>query len=53
MAPSALVSLETRAGRLLARVTQRSVGALALEAGVECFAVVKTVAIAREDIGGG
>lgn len=51
--PGALVSLETRAGRLLARVTQRSVGALALEAGVECFAVVKTVAIAREDIGGG
>ena len=50
--PGALVSLDTPAGRLLARVTQRSVRALALVEGVECFAVVKTVAIARQDISG-
>lgn len=51
--PGAMVSLQTPAGRVLARVTRRSAQALGLEAGVECFAVVKTVSIAPEDIGGG
>lgn len=51
--PGALVSLDTAAGRVLARVTQRSAEALDLAPGVTCHAVVKTVAIAREDVGGG
>jgi molybdate transport system ATP-binding protein len=51
--PGALVSLETPAGRLLARVTRRSVAALGLAPGLACHAVVKTVAIASEDVGGG
>ena len=48
--PGALVAVDTPAGRILARVTQRSAAALGLAPGVSCFAVVKTVAIAREDI---
>ena len=51
--PGALVSLDTPAGRVLARVTQRSAEALGLAPGVACHAVVKSVAIAREDVGGG
>ncbi|WP_291730192.1 molybdenum ABC transporter ATP-binding protein [Leisingera sp. F5] len=51
--PGAMVSLQTPAGRVLARVTRRSAQTLGLEAGVACFAVVKTVSIAPEDIGGG
>lgn len=50
--PGAIVSLLTPAGRVLARVTQRSVDALGLAAGVDCYAVVKTVSIAREDVSG-
>ncbi|MEQ5872029.1 molybdenum ABC transporter ATP-binding protein [Sagittula sp. NFXS13] len=51
--PGALVALRTPAGRVLARVTQRSAQALGLTEGVSCHAVVKTVAIAPEDIGRG
>jgi molybdate transport system ATP-binding protein len=50
--PGAIVSLETPAGRILARVTQRSADALGLRVGVECYAVIKTVGIAREDVSG-
>jgi len=50
--PGTIVSLETSAGKVLARVTQRSATALELTEGVECYAIVKTVAIAPEDIGG-
>ncbi len=50
--PGAIVSVLTPAGRLLARITRRSESVLGLTAGVECFAVIKTVAIAPEDIGG-
>lgn len=50
--PGAMVSLDTSAGRVLARVTRRSATALGLAPGVTCYAVVKTVAIAREDVGG-
>lgn len=49
--PGTLVALTTPAGRVLARVTRRSAQALDLAEGVTCYAVVKTVAIAREDIG--
>ncbi|WP_068301377.1 molybdenum ABC transporter ATP-binding protein [Pararhodobacter sp. CCB-MM2] len=50
--PGAIVSLDTPAGRMLARVTQRSTQALGLEAGVACHAVIKSVAVAPEDVGG-
>lgn len=49
--PGAIVSLETAAGMLLARITRRSVAALGLAPGAECHAVVKSVAIAPADIG--
>lgn len=49
--PGAMVVLQTPAGRVLARITRRSAQALELEEGVSCFAVVKTVSIAPEDIG--
>ena len=51
--PGALVSLATPAGTVLARVTRRSAAALGLHAGAECHAIVKTLAIAPEDVGGG
>ena len=51
--PGALVSLQTPAGKVLARVTRRSAEALALSEGVPLYAIVKTVAIAREDVGQG
>lgn len=51
--PGAIASLSTPAGRLLARVTQRSAKAMELAEGATCYAIVKTVAIAPEDIGGG
>ena len=50
--PGAIVSLATPAGRVLARVTQRSARAMGLEPGATCHAIVKTVAIAPEDVGG-
>ena len=50
--PGAMVALQTPAGRVLARVTKRSAQALALVPGADCFAVVKTVSIAPENIGG-
>ena len=49
--PGVLVTLRTPAGPLLARVTRRSAQAMALAAGVACHAIVKTVAIAPEDVG--
>ena len=50
--PGAIVSLDTQAGRILARITRRSVGALGLAAGTQCCAVIKTIGIAPSDIGG-
>ncbi|MBU2867741.1 molybdenum ABC transporter ATP-binding protein [Pacificibacter marinus] len=47
-ASSAIVTVSTRAGAVLARVTRRSVSAMALDVGVPCFAIVKTVAIASD-----
>lgn len=49
--PGALVALSTPAGRILARITRRSAGALGLTPGAECYAVVKSVAIAPDNIG--
>lgn len=51
--PGAIVTLATPAGTLLARVTQRSARIMGLERGVTCHAVVKSVAIASEDVGAG
>ncbi len=50
--PGAIVSLATPAGTILARITRRSAQRLGLAEGVECFAVLKTVAIAPQDVGG-
>jgi molybdate transport system ATP-binding protein len=49
--PGALVSLDTDAGRVLARVTRRSVAALGLRPGTACHAVLKSVAVAPEGVG--
>jgi molybdate transport system ATP-binding protein len=49
--PGAMVSLNTQAGVVLARITRRSAQALALEPGCEAYAIVKTVSVAPEDIG--
>ncbi len=52
--PGAVVALTTPAGRVLARVTRRSVAALDLRPGLACHAIVKTVSIAPGgDVGGG
>jgi molybdate transport system ATP-binding protein len=49
--PGTLVSLRTPAGTVLARVTQRSATALDLAPGRACFAVLKSVAVAPQDVG--
>lgn len=49
--PGALVALDTPAGRVLARITRRSAEALGLASGQICFAIVKSVATAPEDVG--
>lgn len=51
--PGAVVSLDTKAGRVLARVTKRSVQAMGLRVGHDLFAVVKSVAVAPDDVGAG
>ncbi len=47
----AVVSLAVGREKLLARITGRSLRALALAPGTPCFAVVKSVSVARGDIG--
>ncbi len=49
--PGAIVSVATQAGTVLARVTRRSVEALGLAPGVACHVILKSVAIAPEDVG--
>lgn len=49
--PGVVVALETPAGPLLARITARSVARLGLAPGTACHAILKTVAIAPEDVG--
>ncbi len=51
--PGAIVTLQAAGGEVLARITRRSLAALNLSEGQTCFAIVKTVSIAREDIGQG
>lgn len=51
--PGAIVALDTPAGRVLARITARSAKALGLTPGVAVHAVIKSVAVARSDIGTG
>lgn len=51
--PGAIIAIETQAGRLLARITQRSMQALELVPGAQVHAVVKTVSVAPSAIGGG
>ncbi|WP_322867763.1 molybdenum ABC transporter ATP-binding protein [Aquicoccus sp. G2-2] len=51
--PGVLVSLQTSAGRVLARITRRSADALGLAQGTHCHAVIKSVAIAPQDISPG
>ncbi len=48
--PGAIIALETDAGRLLSRITRRSVAALHLEAGTPVHAIIKAVSIAPADI---
>lgn len=48
--PGAIVALETRAGRLLARITRRSAEAMGLQPGQQCHAVIKSVSVAPADI---
>lgn len=49
--PGALVALRIGRDRLLARVTGRSIRAMGLEPGQTCHAIVKSVAVAPEDVG--
>ena len=49
--PGALLAVRTPAGPVLARVTQRSVAALAVEAGRPCHLIIKTVSLAPGDVG--
>lgn len=49
--PGALVTLDLGGDRLTARITRRSVAALGLEPGQSCHAIVKSVALAPEDVG--
>lgn len=48
--PGAIVTLETPAGRILARVTRRSVARLAIVEGTALYAIVKTVSVAPADV---
>ncbi|MBE1291626.1 MAG: molybdenum ABC transporter ATP-binding protein [Rhodobacteraceae bacterium] len=49
--PGAIVSVDTKAGRILARITRRSAAALELSEGGTCYAVMKSVSVAPQDIG--
>ena len=49
--PGAVVQLQAGSDLLLARLTQRSVAALGLKRGVAAHAVLKSVALAKSDIG--
>ncbi|MEQ8341906.1 MAG: molybdenum ABC transporter ATP-binding protein [Marinovum algicola] len=49
--PGALVTLTVGDEVLLARITQRSVQAMGLAVGQSCFALVKSMAVARHQVG--
>ncbi|MEM8665781.1 MAG: molybdenum ABC transporter ATP-binding protein [Pseudomonadota bacterium] len=48
--PGALAALRSGSDRLLARVTQREARALDLKPGLPCYAVLKPLAVAPEDV---
>ena len=50
--PGAIVSVRTSAGTLLSRLTRRSAELLDLRPGRQCHAIINTVAIAPEEMGG-
>ncbi len=49
--PGAIVQVRLGEEALLVRITRRSAEAMGLAPGMQCFAVLKSVALAREDIG--
>ncbi len=49
--PGMIVQMACGSDRLLARITRRSADALALAPGVRVHAVIKSVSIARADVG--
>lgn len=51
--PGVIVQLQCGDDRLLARITRRSADALGLEPGRQVFAVIKSVSVARTDVGSG
>jgi len=51
--PGAIVSIESSGNTILARVTRRSVQAMNLEKGSNCFAIIKSVSVAPNQIGRG
>mgnify|MGYP000067771537 CR=1 FL=1 len=51
--PGAVVQLQVGDGQLLARITRRSAEAMGLVVGARIFAVAKSVAVARADVGAG
>lgn len=50
--PGAIIQLQAGEDLMLARITRRSALALQLEPGTECFAIIKSVAVAQSDVGG-
>lgn len=51
--PGVAVALRSGTDDLMARVTRRSARAMGLRAGLGCYAVIKSVAVAPMDLGGG
>lgn len=51
--PGVIVQMQSGEDRLLARITRRSADAMALKPGDDIHAVIKSVSIARTDIGAG
>jgi len=51
--PGVMAQVQCGSDRLLARVTRRSADALGLGTGKQVYAVIKTVSIARTDVGAG
>lgn len=49
--PGVLVQLRVGADLLLCRITRRSADSLSLKVGQSCFAVLKSVSVAKQDIG--
>lgn len=48
--PGVIVQLQAGSDRLLARITRRSADGLGIREGLECFAVMKSVAVSQTDI---